>query len=100
MCRLHQEEIVSQEQLMDVLLEARKSLWVHIPMVLVVVLSVVLLMLNCLGCAGACLLSYSLLSGERKPDLVESFFVGFCRIHNVHVHQLCPFHILSSLDFC
>jgi len=61
--RLHQEEIVSQEQLMDVLLEARKSLWVHIPMVLVVVLSVVLLMLNCLGCAGACLLSYSLLSG-------------------------------------
>eukprot|EP00092_Neocalanus_flemingeri_P000955 GFUD01001018.1.p1 GENE.GFUD01001018.1~~GFUD01001018.1.p1 ORF type:complete len:293 (-),score=63.28 GFUD01001018.1:59-937(-) len=61
--RLHKEEIVNQEQLTATLLEARQSLWVHIPMVMVVVLSVVLLMLNMLGCAGACLLSYSLLSG-------------------------------------
>lgn len=61
--RLHEEEIVNQEQLMVSLLEARQTLWVHIPMVLVVVLCVVLLMLNCFGFAGACMLSYSLLSG-------------------------------------
>jgi len=61
--RLHEEEIVNQEQLMETLLEARQTLWVHIPMVLVVVLCVVLLMLNCFGFAGACMFSYSLLSG-------------------------------------
>jgi len=61
--RLHKKEIVTEEQLVVSLMEARQSLWVHIPMVMLVVLSVVLLMLNCFGCVGACLLSYSLLSG-------------------------------------
>jgi len=61
--RLHQEEIVNQEQLTEVLLDARQSLWVHIPMLMIMVISIVMLFLNCLGCAGACLLSYSLLSG-------------------------------------
>jgi len=61
--RLHQEEIVDQEELNEVLLEARQSLWVHIPMLMIMVLSVVILFFNCLGCAGACILSYSLLSG-------------------------------------
>ena len=63
-CRLHKKEIVTEEQLVVSLMEARQSLWVHIPMVMVVVLSVVLLMLNFFGCVGACLLSYSLLSGK------------------------------------
>ena len=64
MFRLHQEEIVDQEELNEVLLEARQSLWVHIPMLMIMVLSVVILFFNCLGCAGACILSYSLLSGK------------------------------------
>lgn len=61
--RLHEEEIVGQEQLKEVLLDARQSLWVHIPMIMIMVLSVVMLFVNCLGFAGACLNSYSLLSG-------------------------------------
>jgi len=61
--RLNQEELVDEEQLKEVLLDARQSLWVHIPMLLMVVLSILMLLLNSLGCAGACLLSYSLLSG-------------------------------------
>jgi len=61
--RLHQDEIVDQEELLRSLMEASQTLWVHIPMVMLVVMVTVLLMLNCLGCAGACLMSYSLLSG-------------------------------------
>ena len=63
--RLHQDELVAEDQLKAVLLDARQSLWVHIPMVMVVVLSILLLLLKCLGCAGACLLSYTLLSGTE-----------------------------------
>lgn len=61
--RLHKEDIVDEEELREVLLDARQSLWVHIPMLMILVLSVLMVFLNCVGCAGACLLSYSLLSG-------------------------------------
>ena len=71
--RLHQDELVAEDQLKAVLLDARQSLWVHIPMVMLVVLSILLLMLNCLGCAGACLLSYSLLSGTELTDSTGQF---------------------------
>jgi len=69
--RLHQEEIVDQEELREVLLDARQSLWVHIPMLTILVISVMMLFLNCVGCAGACLHSYSLLSGFTMIMIVN-----------------------------
>jgi hypothetical protein len=83
-----------------VLLDARQSLWVHIPMVMVVVLSIMLLLLNCLGCAGACLLSYSLLSGTEVFNHWDNIYSSPIRIYNVHVRQLHPLCLLGTLDIC
>ena len=41
---------------------------------MVVVLSILLLLLNCLGCAGACLLSYSLLSGTEVFNHCDNIY--------------------------
>jgi len=61
--RFHQEEIIEEEYLREALMEASQSLYLHLPLLLIVILSILILGINCLGCTGACLLSYSLLSG-------------------------------------
>jgi len=59
----NQGEVINEKQLTADLIESTHSLWMHIPMVLIIILSIIALLLNLLGCTGACLLSYSLLSG-------------------------------------
>jgi len=70
----NQEEVISEKQLSADLRESTHSLWMHIPMVLIIILSIIVLLLNFLGCTGACLLSYSLLSGFFIFSLVIFIF--------------------------
>ena len=71
----NQEGVINEKELSADLMESMHSLWIHIPMVLIIIMSIIALLLNALGCTGACVLSYSLLSGkeyfQRHRELIK-----------------------------
>jgi len=70
----NQEGVINEKELSADLMESMHSLWIHIPMVLIMTMSIIALLLNALGCTGACVLSYSLLSGFFIFTLVVFVF--------------------------
>lgn len=61
--RWTKEHTIDQMDLVEVLLVARESLWVHIPMIILVVVTTIMVVVIVVGFLGASLMSYSLLSG-------------------------------------
>ena len=63
-CRFSNEEVpADEEDLLKNLSLASESVWLQLFVIMVVAVTCVFVIINMIGCAGTCLLSYSLLSG-------------------------------------
>ena len=63
-CRFNNEEVpADEEDLLKNLSLASESVWLQLFVIMVVAVTCVFVIINMIGCAGTCLLSYSLLSG-------------------------------------
>jgi len=85
--RVHEENIVNEELLKETLSNARQSLWVHIPMIVLAIISIMLILMNFVGCAGTVMMSYSLLSGFTMFMFICSVFYG-CLVLWVFVNNM------------
>ena len=61
--RLVNEEESDEEKLLEELTEVRQSVWLQMFVIIIIAIAVVFIISTLFGCAGACSLSYSLLSG-------------------------------------
>ena len=66
------EENVDEEQLLQDLIVAQESVWLKLLVMIVVAVCVIFVIINIIGCFGACTLSYSLLSGFAIVTLLIS----------------------------
>ena len=63
MLRLVNEEYANEEKLLEDLTLARQSVWLQVIVIIIIAIAIVFIISALFGCAGACTLSYSLLSG-------------------------------------
>jgi len=62
--RFNNEEVpADEEDLLKNLTLASQSLWIQLFVIIIVAVSCIFVIINLIGCAGTCLMSYSLLSG-------------------------------------
>jgi len=61
--RLVNEEYANEEKLLEDLTLVRQSVWLQVFVIIIVAIAIVFIISVLFGCAGACTLSYSLLSG-------------------------------------
>jgi len=64
------------EGLTNELVEARQSLWVYVPMMVVLVVATIVLFMSLVGCVGAATLSYAMLSGFSMFMFVTSMLAA------------------------
>ena len=62
--RFNNEEVpADEEDLLKNLTVASQSVWLQLFVIIIVAVSCIFVIINIIGCAGTCLMSYSLLSG-------------------------------------
>ena len=72
--RLVNEGPVDEEEFLENLNHASQSVWLQLFVIIIVAITIVFIIINIIGCAGSCLLSYSLLSGFTIFMLMSSIF--------------------------
>eukprot|EP00088_Acartia_fossae_P052416 TRINITY_DN5920_c0_g1_i2.p1 TRINITY_DN5920_c0_g1~~TRINITY_DN5920_c0_g1_i2.p1 ORF type:complete len:313 (+),score=62.50 TRINITY_DN5920_c0_g1_i2:70-1008(+) len=61
--RMANEDLTDEEELLKNFTIARESIWLQVFVIIVVAITTIFVIINLIGCAGSCILSYSLLSG-------------------------------------
>lgn len=72
--KLVNEGPVDEEEFLENLNHASQSVWLQLFVIIIVAITIVFIIINIIGCAGSCLLSYSLLSGFTIFMLMSSIF--------------------------
>ena len=61
--RMANEDLTDEEELLKNFTIARESIWLQVFVIIIVAITTIFVIINLIGCAGSCILSYSLLSG-------------------------------------
>ena len=91
--RFNNEEVpADEEDLLKNLTLASESVWLQLFVIIIVAVTCIFIMINIIGCAGTCMMSYSLLSGFTIFMMVTSILAV-----TVACSLLLPLHS-SNMD--